>query len=404
MQGKGSQLIEKRCFGVALWFMLVTFVVGVVLRMQFVYPIGGFPFSYVVHAHSHIGFLGWVFNGFFALAFKLFILEEDRAWFWRLFWVCQVGVLGMLVAFPIQGYALWSIVFSTLHLVGSIVFVIRLMRRNRAGPVAGLALKVGCWFLLVSSVGPFAMGPIMVTDLKDTIWKDLGIYYYLHFQYNGWFVFFLIAAALEQWGSRVSAVLVGRLGRTLWLLAVGVVLTYAQSALWLDGMVWISWVAGIGGVIQVYAVIRLLGEFRGLGRLFENSWAEGLGRCVAALFLLKVLLQVVAVFPGVSALGAQHFVVIAFLHLVFLGVVTPMLWAWGLELGYLRSGALFKLGVMLFAAGAVVSELALVYLPLSGFMNWNLLPQMFPVVFYASILILLGGCFVAIGRTLWGNN
>lgn len=375
-------------------FMGVTFAIGVLLRMQFVFPLEGFPFSYVVHAHSHVGFLGWVFNGFFLIAYKLFIVEEDEQWFRRLFWACQVGVIGMLVAFPLQGYALWSIVFSTIHLLCSMAFVIKLMQRNRAAPAAKFAMKLASVFLLLSSIGPFAMGPVMVTSLRDTIVHPLGIYYYLHFQYNAWFVFFLIAAALQTWALKGVGIELERVKGGLKLLAVAVVLTYAQSALWLD-LWWIRLVAGVAGIMQLWALFRLARVFRPLGVLFESRMSVLLSKWAAALFLLKALFQLVAVVPALHALGEQHYVVIAFLHLMFLGVTTPLIWAWSLEFGLLRAGGALKAGVAIFGIGVFVSEAAIVSLPLFGFFSVTPVPFLFPIVFYASVSIFLGGLAVA---------
>ncbi|MCH6255612.1 hypothetical protein MLD52_03575 [Puniceicoccaceae bacterium K14] len=387
--------MERHCFRVAVAYMCVTFLIGVLLRMQFVFPLEGFSFGYVKHAHSHVGFLGWVFNGFFALAFRLFVLPEDRSWCWKMFLFCQLGVLGMLVAFPIQGYALWSIVFSTLHLLCSVLFVIRLVRRNRATRVAGFALKLGAWFLLISSVGPFALGPIMVSELRDTIWRDLGVYYYLHFQYNGWFVFFLIAAGLQVVRCQISNELEASVKRYLVLLAVAILLTYAQSALWVDGVEWVRSVACVGGALQLVAVVRLLWLVGRSEAWFSSRLASGLGRAAVGLFVLKVVLQFVVIFPSMEVLGTQHFMVIAFLHLVFLGVVTPLLWAWGIELGFLKEGIGLRIGIALFIVGAVISQLALVYLPLPGGLGWQPIPYLFDYMFYASVAMLVGG--VAIG-------
>ena len=76
--------------------------------------------------------------------------------------------------------------------------------------------------------------------------------------------------------------------------------------------------------------------------------------------VLKLTLQFLGAWPELTALANHRFIVIAFLHLVFLGVVTPVLIAWALDLGWLEWNARAKLGLALFLAGAAFTEIALV--------------------------------------------
>ena len=49
-------------------------------------------------------------------------------------------------------------------------------------------IKTSLYYLFISSLGPWAVGGVMATLGTDTIWYLLAIYFYLHFQYNGWFI------------------------------------------------------------------------------------------------------------------------------------------------------------------------------------------------------------------------
>jgi hypothetical protein len=361
----------RTAFGVALAFLGVVAVLGALLRGQTVWPLPGINYGYVLHAHSHAAFLGWVFNAFIAIALVVFIPTEQHRAYRRLFVLFQVAVLGMVVAFSIHGYAAVSIAFSTLHMGGSFVFAWWLWRRNLAAPIARGPLRVALLFLVASGLGPLALGPLAANDLRDTPAYHLSVYFYIHAQYNGWFLFFLQAVLLQSATRRGVAVNGDDARRALYWLTVGTVLTFAQSTLWLAPPGWVYAIAGVGGAAQLAGCFFLV-------RSFRNAWVRLTGtlRVLAGLaagaFLLKHGLQAAAAWPALGALGSQRFIVIAFLHLVFLGVVAPALFAWAIGLGWLPDHRLTRLGLGIFLIGASVTELLLVTGPFG-------LPANFPL-------------------------
>ena len=56
----------RQFFGIALIFLLITSLTGTVLRTYPFFPLPGIAYGHLLHAHSHAGFLGWVFNAFFS--------------------------------------------------------------------------------------------------------------------------------------------------------------------------------------------------------------------------------------------------------------------------------------------------------------------------------------------------
>lgn len=101
---------------IALGYFLLAALLGVFLRFFFVTSIPA-NFRYVVHAHSHIALLGWVYLGLSALIYKMYFSEAKKGkTYKRIFWFTQITLLGMLFTFPFTGYAALSITFSTLFL------------------------------------------------------------------------------------------------------------------------------------------------------------------------------------------------------------------------------------------------------------------------------------------------
>ena len=52
--------------------------------------------------------------------------------------------------------------------------------------------KHALWYMVLSSLGPWILGAIMNTLGAESIWYRLSIYFYLHFQYNGWMILGLL--------------------------------------------------------------------------------------------------------------------------------------------------------------------------------------------------------------------
>lgn len=366
-----ADLFARRSFVVALGFFAVVAGLGALLRWSMIRPIPGFDYGHWLHAHSHTAFLGFVFNAFFAFALTRFVPADERPAYRKLFVVLVVAVLGMLVTFPIQGYGPASIAFSTLHMVAAGVFAWRLWRRNLAAPGARCHLRVALACLVLSGIGPLALGPLAALGLRDTPAYALCIYFYLHAQYNGWFLFFIQALLLQPSAGQDASVRETRLARAAcrWL-GAGVVLTLAQSTLWLGPPAWVYVVAGLGGVAQLVGFgifLRVLAARRAEGCVFAGSiptTARWLLRLALAAWGLKLVLQIAAVAPDLDALVNHRFMVIAFLHLVFLGVVTPVILALGFTAGWLRDSRVMSLAVGVFFVAAAVSEVVLVALAL----------------------------------------
>jgi hypothetical protein len=354
-----------RRFRIAWVFLLGSVLIGLGLRLQWVWPWTTLGYSDVLHAHSHVAFLGWVFNAFFVVALRHFVPAAETRGYDRVWWTMQVAVAGMLATFPFQGYAPASIAFSTLHMAAAFVFAVKLWRRNRAGPAARRHLRLALAFMLLSGAGPLALGVLPALGLRESPAYTLAIYFYLHCQYNGWFPFFLQALLLqraEEQGWRVdfpaATAAAGWLGS-------GGLLVFALSTLWCQPPAVVGGIAVAGGVLQAVGAARFVRAVRGV------PWpASVTGRALAGVaagaWLLKHGLQLVGPVPGLAVLAEQRFIAIAFLHLVFLGLVTPGLLVWAQAQGWLPANGRGRAGVALLLLGTAVSELLLVLPTVAG--------------------------------------
>jgi hypothetical protein len=338
---------------IALLFLLVGGCIGLLLRYSFVgTPFGGFAYRYWLHAHSHIMLLAWLFNAAFILWVEKTFKSAVPPRYVGLFGALQVANAGMLATFPVTGYAAASIAFSTLHILLSFVVIALFIRDDRSSPAERETLLWAVGFLLISAMGPFAVGVLMAKGMRESPLYDLAIYFYLHFQYNGWLTFILLTALYPFDKARASSA-----RPNIRLLGISTLLSFSLSALWLGAGRWLMVVGLFSAFLQVFA---LAGMFRAgsftLASLLKSGSRETriLTWLAAAAIPAKLLLQVLSAFPAaVSWYYFDRSLPIAYLHLIFLGALTPIvLLKWTTTF----SGRILQLAVFLYAAAFVLSE------------------------------------------------
>ncbi|MCX6216127.1 hypothetical protein [Spirosoma sp.] len=346
----------------ALGWWVIAGVLGVIIRYQLVYPVEGLTYPFLLHAHSHVVMLGWAFNGLF-LALVSAFGPGARASDYRRIWLgFQASILGMLLFFPIQGYATGSIMASTSHVFVSYYMVWCLWQGLRSiKSLSATFVRWGLFFLVLSTLGPYAVGILKARHMQETIWYPLSIYFYLHFLYNGWFVFGSLALLfrwLENWQLMPTAQNGNLFVLVLSLSAFG---TLALSALWTEPPVWVWLVGGIAALLQAGAggwFLWWLWQNRAALTHHLKPQAYAFARLAFLSFGLKLLLQLLSALPWATLLAyTQRNLVIAYLHLVFIGIITFFLLAWALQQQHIqRSGPAITMITLFFA----LTEIALV--------------------------------------------
>ncbi len=359
--GKKSKIDFLRLTAIlALFNLLLTATAGLLLRYQFVYPVDWFNYYNWLHAHSHIAFLGWVYFALVALIAKDILDKIPRGFSWILAFT-QISVIGMLYTFAKTGYSPSAITFSAMHMILSIMIAIlfyRSMKGNKS--ISALLIRLSLSMMIISDLGPLALGPVIALGYRDTLWYDMSIYFYLHFQYNGWFmlaIIGLIAGFLERNNvdiDRAKAV------RSIVMLSSGIFLTLLLSSLGFDPPWWIYVFGAMGAILQLL----------GLWYWFTVTWHFRVVFCkyfpsIAIVFLyvalfalaLKSILQVLSALPSIAAwVYHARDIIISYMHLVLMGFVTSFLIAWFLYRSWLRPGLAFTFGVMLVLSGLLITN------------------------------------------------
>lgn len=342
---------------------------GIMLRLYFVTSVP-INYKFLLHAHSHTALLGWIYLGLTTLIYKIFLSEANKPKLYkRIFLFTNICIIGMIVTFPVQGYALYSIIFSTLFLFASYWFTwfaIKHIPPRFKKRFSWKLIKTSLWYLVLSSIGPWAIGGVMSTLGPESIWYKTSIYFYLHFQYNGWFILALLGILfyiLEERGIKFKP---EKLKSFFLLLNFGIFFTLFLSALWFLPPKVFYIMGLIGTVAQILAFYELYLLLKDNFTLFKKTFAPLaflLLKIAGVLVAIKVLMQVASAFPYMANLAFQlKDFVIGYLHLVFLGVVITTMLAF---LEYFKLLTIPKSFLWLFLTAFVTTEILIFYKPLA---------------------------------------
>lgn len=386
-------------------YFLIVGLLGIFLRLLFFQPIRGIWFDNFLHAHSHFAMLGWIFNLLFIGLLVSFIPSRIKQYKW-LFWLAQIGALGMLISFPIEGYAFYSIAFTTLHVIVSWIFAFKFLADIRGcTSIAYSLIRWALGFMIIANIGPFGLGAAMAQPDSSGELADLSLYYYLHFQYNGWFaiaVFALFFKLLED-----NNITIGTTMKAYFtpLIAISTILGFTLSMLWLN----VSWRIYLTGYLSAIGQLAALGILWSFIRLKHGQIQALLHRHVYFImqlafiaFCLKVLLQLASAFPALADLAFEYKdLIIGYLHIVFIGFISFSLIAWLLQKKILLIHKKIAIqGMWIFLVGFILSELLIFGKPVVLMMHFSLIPTGLKVLFLVSILMPLGIILFSLGSNL----
>ncbi|HEX5171412.1 MAG TPA: hypothetical protein VFW11_19680 [Cyclobacteriaceae bacterium] len=377
----------QRQFKIPLIFFFIAACLGLLLRWHFVTPQTWLKYPHWLHAHSHIMFLGWVFN----VLILAYISNYDLPSRYRkLFIFIQALLVGMLISFPLQGYGPVSITISTLHTFSVWIFSFWMFRDLKTGNSTSIWFaKSSLILFILSSLGPFALGPLMASGLAQSKWYYFAVYYYLHFQYNGVFIFGLLSLffkLLEEKGISYDT----HARRFGILLFVSLFPAYFLSTLWASPGIIFNAIGLTGATLQLISLYYFAKMIQSIS-IPMNRQATILMTASLSAFILKALLQFISAHPVIAqmALDTRPFT-IAYLHLVVIGVVTFFLLAWYIEKGLIKVRS--HIGLRFLITGFVGSELVMIASGVPFFIN---LPY-----FQIPILLLVFSALILLGTVI----
>lgn len=381
--------------------LLIVAFLGLILRYKITFSIPFIDQKYLQHGHSHFALTGWISQALMVLlsnqVSKQISLDHFKKYQWILI-LNMVAAYGMLFSFPFQGYAAVSITFSTLSIIVSYIFAYRLWKDinliKKEEP-SFKWFKTALLFLVFSSIGIFIMVYFMITKNMNPNLHLAAVYLFLHFQYNGWFVFSCLGLLQNKLKDRVDQ---KKISLFFWINALACIPAYFLSAPWLPVPKIIFILVVASAVLQFLSWIWV--AFKSKERALLDRMprlAKWLLSLSALSYTLKVILQLGSTIPALSniAFGFRP-VVVAYLHLVFLCVISFFIIGYVLGWIFTRISTLAKIGAILFISGVILSETALMVQGLFA-IGYHIIPYINEVIFGITVFIFLGVVMLVIG-------
>jgi len=381
--------------------LLIVALIGLLMR----YKIGfEFPFldqKHLQHSHSHFAFAGWISHTLMVLMIsfldnktKNVMLIPNLKPYNKILIANLICAYGMLFFFIIEGYGLFSIIFSTTSIVVSCFFgfyyFLDLKKIDREC-LSKNWFKAAIFFNVFSSLGTFALAYMMVTKNIHQQEYLASIYYYLHFQYNGWFFFACMGLLFSFLNLKASENPFYK--NVFKLFFISCIPAYFLSTLWLNLPLWLYIITVISSFIQMYAWFKfLLLALKNQKEYLKNFpfFLRYILFFVGFSLSVKFTLQLGSTIPALSQLAfGFRPIVIAYLHLVLLAIITLFLLFYIYANHYIHFNKLIKIGVVIFSIGVVLNEVILAIQGIAAF-SYTVIPFVNELLFGAAIVLVIG--------------
>lgn len=377
--------------------LLIVAALGVILRYKIAFSLPFVDQKKLLHGHSHFAFSGWISLALMALIVSRLTTYNNKATFKRynwILWANAVSAYGMLLSFPVQGYGLISIIFSTCSCVISYFFMAYVWKDIRDAQRKSILLpwiQAATFFNALSTVGTYFLAYMIATKSTHQTWYLAAIYFFLHFQYNGWFTFTVFGLLHEKLAEvRILKYKLKTIFRLFFLVTFP---AYFLSALWMPMPAIVYAIVIASAILQVYgwaSTVVLVRSKRKLLRSTLSSVPRGIIILSFIAFSVKFLLQLGSTIPrlGVLAFGFRP-IVIGYLHLVMLGCISLFIIGYAIYKQALSIGTGNKIGILVFVFGIILNELALM-IQGSAAIKYTSIPYINEALFYIALIMFSG--------------
>lgn len=382
--------MDKSFGKIGLAFLVIIAFIGLTLRAIPILRLD-LNFGYLLHAHSHVAFQGWIYTLIFSIVTKLFIPDDlySSGKYKLQYLITLFVIVGVLFSFSLQGYAAISICFSTLFQLLNYWFIYRLLKdlsliHKGIYPLSVRFLRIGMLLGVLSTAGPWMIAILSINGLQGTEIYQSAILFFLHFQYNGWFYFCAFAIFfryLERNGPLTSHAL------QLFRVCVWTVIpTYILSLIHFSYGRWLLAPGILIVIIQLLIPYLLLKINRSISilDLFVNSNTKLILKLIFIIILIKSITQFGSLLPGFDIFSFYNrFTQIFFIHLILIGILTFFFLSILFEEQVIPQSRISNIGIYMVIGGFLFSEMFILLTGL-GLGNYSL------TIFISSALLFLG--------------
>jgi hypothetical protein len=231
----------------------------------------------------------------------------------------------------------------------------------------------------------------MATKNLQLNWYLGSVYFYLHFQYNGWFFFACFGLFFYQLQHFLPTITYHR--NIFRLFFFSCIPAFLLSILWANLPGWIYIFAVLGALVQCIGWIAFIKFIRPLIPQLRKKiplFVQGLFLILSLTITVKFLLQLGSTIPIVSKLAfGFRPIVIAYLHLVLLLIISVFLISFLLVTNHIANSKLTRFALLFFVVGILANEFLLA---LQGIMSFSyvVVPYINELLFGVSLCILFG--------------
>ncbi|MEO6813227.1 MAG: hypothetical protein ABI172_04810 [Ginsengibacter sp.] len=404
--------MNKYTFRTVLWIRvaLINFCIvalaGVTLRYKINFPLPAVNQKHLLYGHSNFAFAGWVALVLMALMVSYLqqqnVITNYRKYHWVLFADC-IAAYGMFISFIIESYGMYSITFSCLSILISYFFICFLWRdlnkvEDKSYAIKWLKAALALW--AISSLGALALGYLMINHIMVQDYYFEALYFFLHFQYNGWFLFACFGLLFFQLFRSGFLPSVSISKKLFIIMVITVAPTYLLSILWLKLPRPVHIIADISGILQLIVLIYFIRLFSLVKKRVPRQFSKTttyLWFMASVAFILKIILQMLSIVPFLSnfAFGYRP-VVIGYLHLSFLGIISLFILGYLNQLLRTQNRHLDGGGLILFVSGFLIQEIVLMCQGLEA-IEVQPLPYANIILFASALLMAVGLIWTTIG-------
>lgn len=354
------------------------------------------PYQHLLHAHSHTAILGWCSQTVLAILCFYYLPKKSKLTN-RLYITAQFATLGMLVSFIIQGYALFSILFSSIHLIVSYIFAINLWKNEVVEGIEKSTMRWALGLLFFSSLGIWLLPLSIVFFGKGSDEYQLSIQFYLHFMFNGWLFLGPLTLLLIQFRNLLKSNISKLADKLMFLYVLSILLSFAFNISWYYNLKILYYLNSIAVISQLFILLVLYQKRRNL--FITNTLKIPLISMITLLFIasffaIKVLMQTLLLFPeifeSITHIRSLH---IGFIHLLMLGLVSgSLIFVTGSLYPHITQKKLFFTGVILLIISICSTE-GLIFFSGLGYWiehNYHSQIQMGLLIFSSTLLLSIG--------------
>lgn len=379
---------------------LIVATIGVIMRYKIVF---NFPFldqKNLLQAHSHFAFTGWASQSLLII-FLHHLQAAGLQKITKLNLLVRLNLLlsyCMLIFFAATGYSIYSIIVATINLLVFFLIAVESNKQLQTGilQISSKWFRAAFLFGILSFAGTLSLSIMTATKNFEQHLYLSSVYWYLHFQYNGYFLFMCLGF-LSLFAQKLKILIPGK---TFPLLFFSTFITYGLSVLWLKLPLPAYILVIAATALQSIGIIYLLNALhkQKFIQQLNSNLVKYLFRYVLAGIIIKYMLQAGSIIPAVSqfAFGFRS-VVIAYLHLILLAIISILIICFLILSDFIKGNTKTKKAIIALSVGIFLNE-AILCLQGLGSVNYTVIPYANEALLVAALLIWASGVYIFISQ------